>query len=301
MTSVKEFLKKEENLRISDEKELDHLFHLVEVIEEIIILHLSTSSNQSLIENVLNNTITWMKNFAEGKESATNFSLAVFELHNELLKYFQPLQRFWTKEKTEIFWHIVKIVFHDLDSRLSQLSQVEEDEVFETLSRIIFSITENKILRRSVLSFQNILTDWPELNIAALDHLKHFSENFLRNLYEEGSLTGDHANVSFSTIHGVNNASSLSLSNATFIYKVQALGELVHDFLKNVQKLNTTNVASLDPVLFSLYQNDDLVLNIESNNTLLTFLHETSKDISSFQVWHDFQDGDQVFDILSET
>ncbi|KFR16320.1 hypothetical protein N306_06672, partial [Opisthocomus hoazin] len=98
-------------------------------------------SNQSLIENVLNNTITWMKNFAEGKESATNFSLAVFELHNELLKYFQPLQRFWTKEKTEIFWHIVKIVFHDLDSRLSQLSQVEEDEVFETLSRIIFSIT----------------------------------------------------------------------------------------------------------------------------------------------------------------
>ncbi|KFW08480.1 hypothetical protein N327_09450, partial [Fulmarus glacialis] len=98
-------------------------------------------SNQSLIENVLNNTIIWMKNLAEGKESATNFLLAVSELHNELQKNFQPLQRFWTKEKTEIFWHIVKTVFYELHSRLSHLSQVEEEEVLETLSRIIFSIT----------------------------------------------------------------------------------------------------------------------------------------------------------------
>ncbi|KAF1475976.1 hypothetical protein FQV17_0003500, partial [Megadyptes antipodes antipodes] len=96
-------------------------------------------SNQSLIENVLNNTIIWMKNFAEGKESATNFSLAVSELHNELQKNFQPLQRFWMKEETEVFWHIVKIVFYELNSRLSHLSQVEEEEVLETLFRIMFS------------------------------------------------------------------------------------------------------------------------------------------------------------------
>ncbi|KFP38814.1 hypothetical protein N324_05200, partial [Chlamydotis macqueenii] len=98
-------------------------------------------SNQSLIVTVLNNTIIWMKKIAEGKESATNFSLAVSELHNELQKIFQPLQRFQTKEKTEVFWHIVKILFYELDSRLSHLSQVEEEEVLESLSRIIFSIT----------------------------------------------------------------------------------------------------------------------------------------------------------------
>ncbi|KAM7122042.1 ATP-binding cassette sub-family A member 13 [Ciconia maguari] len=301
LTSFKEFLKREENLWVSGEKEMDHLFHLVEIIEEIIMLDFSASSNQSLIKNVLNNTIMWMKNFAEGKKSATNFSLEVSELHNELRKNFQPLQRFWMKEKTEFFWHIVKIVFYELDSRLSHLSQVEEEEVWETLSRIVFSITENKIRNRSMLLLQNILTDWPELNIAALNHLKHLSENFLRNLYEVRSLTDDHVNMSFSTIHGVSNASSLLLSNVTFIYKVQTLGEIVHDFFKNIQKLNSTSVASLVPILFSLYQNDDLVLNIESNSTLLTFLYETSKDISSFQVWHDFQDRDRVFDFLSET
>ncbi|KFQ14020.1 hypothetical protein N330_14437, partial [Leptosomus discolor] len=98
-------------------------------------------SNQYLIENVLNNTIIWMKNFAEGKESATHFSLAVSELHNELQKNFQPLQRFWTKGKTEVLGHIVKFVFYELDSGLSHLSQVEKKEVLETLSRIIFSIT----------------------------------------------------------------------------------------------------------------------------------------------------------------
>ncbi|XP_050748329.1 ATP-binding cassette sub-family A member 13 [Gymnogyps californianus] len=301
LTSFKEFLKREENFRISGEKEMGHLFHLVEVIEEIIMLDFSISSNQSLIENVLNNTIIWMKNFAEGKESATNFSLAVSELHNELRKNFQPLQRFWTKEKTEVFWHIVKMVFYELDSRLSHLSQAEEEEVFETLSRIMFSTTENKIRNRSMLLLKNIMTDWPELNIAALYHLERLSENFLRNLYEVGSLTDDQVNVSLSTIHGMSNASSFLLSNATFIYKVKELEEIVHDFFENIQKLNSTSVASLIPILLSLYQNDDLVLKIESNSTLLTFLYETSKGISSFQVWHDFQDRDRVFDFVSET
>ncbi|KFP61476.1 hypothetical protein N322_03613, partial [Cariama cristata] len=94
-------------------------------------------SNKSLIENVLNNVILWMKNFAEGKESAPNFSVAVSELCNELQKNFQPLQRFWTKEMTEVFWHMLKIVFYEFDSRLSHLSQVEEEEVLQTLSRII--------------------------------------------------------------------------------------------------------------------------------------------------------------------
>uniref|UniRef100_A0A8D0FS86 ATP binding cassette subfamily A member 13 n=1 Tax=Strix occidentalis caurina TaxID=311401 RepID=A0A8D0FS86_STROC len=295
------FLKREENLRISGEKEVDHLLYLVEIIEEIVMLDFSASLNQSLIENVFNNTIIWMKNLAEEKESATNFSFAVSELHNELRKNFQTLQRFWMKEKTEVFWHIVKIVFYELDSRLSHLSQVEEEEVLETISRIIFPITENKIHNRSMLLLQNILTDRPELNIAALNRLKHLSENFLRNLYEVRSLTDDHVNVSFSTIHGASNASSLLLSNATFIDKVQELGEIVHYFFKNIKKLNSSSEASLVPILFSLYQNDDLVLNIESNSTLFTFLYETSEDILSFQVWHDFQDSDQVFDFLYET
>ncbi|XP_074940431.1 ATP-binding cassette sub-family A member 13 [Phalacrocorax aristotelis] len=302
LTSFKEFLKREENVWFSGEKEMDHLLHLAEVIEEIITLDFSASSNKSLIKNLFNNTIIWIKKFAEGKgkESATNFSLAVSELSN-LQKNFQPLQRFWRKEKTEFFWHIVKIVLYELDSRLSYLSRVEEEKVLETLSRIIFSITENKIHNRSVLSLRNILTDWPELNIAALNHLKHLSEYFLRNLNKVGSLTDDRVNVSFSPVHGVGNDSSLLLSNATLYIKVQELGEILHDFFKNIKKLNSTNMTSLVPILFSLYQNDDLVLNIDSNSTLLTFLYETSKDISSFQVWHDFQDRDRVFDFLSET
>ncbi|XP_032538947.1 LOW QUALITY PROTEIN: ATP-binding cassette sub-family A member 13 [Chiroxiphia lanceolata] len=301
LTSFKEFLKREENLRISGEKETDHLFHLVEVIEEIIMFDFSASSNQSLIENALNNIIIWMKNFAQGKESVTYFSLAVAELHNELQKEFQPLQRFWSKKKTEVLWHIVEIFFSELGSRLSHMSQVEEEEVIENLSRIISSITENKIHSRSMVSLQNILTDWSDLNVTALNHLKHLSENFLRNLYEVGSLSSDHVNVSFTTIPGLSNISSLFLSNATFMSKVQDLGDIVHDFLKNIQKLNNTSVTSLVPIIFSLYQNDELVLNIKNNSTLLTFLYETSKDMLSFQVWHDFQNKDLVFDFLSET
>ncbi|KFO61849.1 hypothetical protein N302_06198, partial [Corvus brachyrhynchos] len=98
-------------------------------------------SNKSLIENALNNAITWIQNFAEQEESATNFSFAVSELHNELQKNFQPLQSFWTKKKTELFWHIVEILFHELDSRLSHLSQIEVEEVIDTLSRNLSSIT----------------------------------------------------------------------------------------------------------------------------------------------------------------
>ncbi|KAM7035903.1 ATP-binding cassette sub-family A member 13 [Passerculus sandwichensis] len=301
LTSFKEFLKTEENLKISGENKMDHLFHLVEVLERMIMFDFAVSSNKSLIENALNNAIIWIKNFAEGDESATNFSLAVSELHNDLQKNFQPLQSIWTKKRAELFWRIVEIVFHELDSRLSLLSQVEEGEVIETLSRILSSITENKIYNRSMVLLKKILSDWPELNITALDDLKHFSEQFQRNLYEVGSLSGDRANVSFSTIPGVSNTSSLLLSNPNFMYKVQELGEIVHDFLKNIQKLNSTIVASLVPKIFSLYQNDDLVLNIKSNNTLLKLLYEASKSMSSSQVWHDLQNKELVFDFLFET
>uniref|UniRef100_A0A8C5J8G4 ATP binding cassette subfamily A member 13 n=1 Tax=Junco hyemalis TaxID=40217 RepID=A0A8C5J8G4_JUNHY len=301
LTSFKEFLKTEENLRISGENKMDHLFHLVEVLERMIMFDFAVSSNKSLIENALNNAIIWIKNFAEGDESATNFSLAVSELHNDLQKNFQPLQSIWTKKRAELFWRIVEIVFHELDSRLSLLSQVEEGEAIETLSRILSSITENKIYNRSMVLLKKILSDWPELNITALDDLKLFSEQFQRNLYEVGSLSGDRVNVSFRTIPGVSNTSSLLLSNPNFMYKVQELGEIVHDFLKNIQKLNSTIVASLVPKIFSLYQNDDLVLNIKSNNTLLKLLYEASKSMSSSQVWHDLQNKELVFDFLFET
>ncbi|XP_063255537.1 ATP-binding cassette sub-family A member 13 [Prinia subflava] len=300
LTSFKEFLKTEENVRISGEKKRDHLFHLVEVIEKIIMFDFSVSSNKSLIENALNNAILWINDFADREKSATNFSLAVSELHNELQKSFQPLQTFWTKKKTELFWHIVEIVFHELDSRVSLLSQVEEEDVIETLSRILSSITENKIYNRSMVLLKNVLTGWAELNITALDHLKHSSGHFQRNLYEAGSLSGNDVNVSFSTIPGMSNTSSLFLSNATFMYKVQELGEIVHDFLRNIQKLNSTSVASLVPKIFSLYQND-VILNIKSNNTLLKILYETSKSMSSSQVWHDLQNKELVFDFLFET
>ncbi|KAM9227951.1 ATP-binding cassette sub-family A member 13 [Leptosomus discolor] len=52
LTSFKEFLKREENLRISHEKEMDHLIHLVEVIEEIIMLDFSAASNQNNLANL---------------------------------------------------------------------------------------------------------------------------------------------------------------------------------------------------------------------------------------------------------
>ncbi|XP_068041307.1 ATP-binding cassette sub-family A member 13 [Anomalospiza imberbis] len=294
LMSFKEFLKTEENLRTSGVKKMDPLFHLVEVIEKFIMFDSSVSSNKSLIENALNNAIIWIKIFFEGEESATNFSLAVSELHNDLQKNFQPLQSTWTKKKTELFWQLVEIVFHELESRLSLLSLVEEEEAIETLSRILSSITENKIYSRSMVLLKKILTDWPEINITALDHLKQFSGHFQRNIYEVESLSGDHVNVSFSTIPGVSN-------NASFMYKVQELGEIVHDFLRNIQKLNSTIVASVVPKILSLYQNDDLVLNIKSNNTLLKLLYEASKSMSSSQVWHDLQNKELVFDFLFET
>uniref|UniRef100_A0A8B9CUN1 ATP binding cassette subfamily A member 13 n=1 Tax=Anser brachyrhynchus TaxID=132585 RepID=A0A8B9CUN1_9AVES len=302
LTSVKEFLKTEENLWISGEKEMDHLLHLAEVIEGMIMTDFSAlSSLQSLMETVLNNMIIWMKNFAEGEESATNFSLALSDLHNELQKNFQALQRSWMKEKTDIFWQIVKIISHELDSMLSDISQVEEEEVLETLSRFIFSITENKKnLSRSMLLLKNVLTDWPDFNVTTLNRLEHLSENFQRNLYEVGSLTESHINASFSTVHGLSNASSSLFSNETFIYKVQELGEIVPNFFKGIKKLNTISVDSIVQILFSLYQNADLLLNID-NNTLFEFLYKTSKDISSFQAWHDFQDMDRVSDFLFET
>ncbi|XP_064016795.1 ATP-binding cassette sub-family A member 13 [Pogoniulus pusillus] len=266
----KEFFKAEEDLRITGGKAMDHVFHLEEMIEEIIMLDFSDSSNQSVIEHALNNAILWMKSFAEGKESATNFSAAVSEIHSVLHQHFQPLQRLWMKEKTEFFWQIAEMVLSELDSRLSHLRQVEEEEIFETLSRILLSIPENKIRNRPMLLLRNILTDWPELKLGALNH------------------------------HVLSKTSHLFLSNATFLYKTQQLEEIVHEFFKDLKTLNSTNVASLVPMLWSLYQND-LLLYIKSNSSLLAFLYDISEETSSSQAWSEFQSKDHLFDFLSGT
>lgn len=299
MTSVKEFLKAEENVRISSEKEVDHILHLAEIIEEIVMFDFSAlSSLQPLMETALSKMIMWIK----GEESAISVSLAVSEIYNEIQKNLQAHLRFWMKEKTDFFWKMVKIVSHELDSRVSHISQVEVEEVLESLSRFILSVTENKkSLNRSMQLLKNILTDWRDLNSPTLNHLKYLTEKFLRNLYEIVLLADSHVNTSFSIGHGVSTTSFSLLSNATFIYKVQELGKIVPNFFKDIQKLNSSSVDLLLQILFSLYQNTDLLLNAESNNTLLMFLYNTSKDISSFQTWSDFRDMDRVSDFLSET
>uniref|UniRef100_A0A8C2TX46 ATP binding cassette subfamily A member 13 n=1 Tax=Coturnix japonica TaxID=93934 RepID=A0A8C2TX46_COTJA len=285
------------NVWNSSEKEMDRILHLAEVIEEIVMFDFSAlSSLQTLMEAALSKVIMWMK----GEESTINVSLAVSELYNEIQKNLQAHLRFWMKEKTDFFWQMVKIVSHELDSRFSHISQVEVKEVLETLSRFIFTENE-KSLNRSMQVLKIILNDWQDLNRPTLNHLKYISENFLRNLYEILSFADSHVNESFSVGHGVSNTSFSLLSNATFIHKVQELGKIVPNFFNDIQKLNISSVDSLFQILFSLYQNADLLLNAESNNTLLMFLYNTSKDISSFQTWNDLQDVDQVSDFLSET
>uniref|UniRef100_A0A8C2TW50 ATP binding cassette subfamily A member 13 n=1 Tax=Coturnix japonica TaxID=93934 RepID=A0A8C2TW50_COTJA len=292
-----EFLETEDNVWNSSEKEMDRILHLAEVIEEIVMFDFSAlSSLQTLMEAALSKVIMWMK----GEESTINVSLAVSELYNEIQKNLQAHLRFWMKEKTDFFWQMVKIVSHELDSRFSHISQVEVKEVLETLSRFIFTENE-KSLNRSMQVLKIILNDWQDLNRPTLNHLKYISENFLRNLYEILSFADSHVNESFSVGHGVSNTSFSLLSNATFIHKVQELGKIVPNFFNDIQKLNISSVDSLFQILFSLYQNADLLLNAESNNTLLMFLYNTSKDISSFQTWNDLQDVDQVSDFLSET
>ncbi|XP_032298475.1 ATP-binding cassette sub-family A member 13 [Coturnix japonica] len=297
LTLIKEFLETEDNVWNSSEKEMDRILHLAEVIEEIVMFDFSAlSSLQTLMEAALSKVIMWMK----GEESTINVSLAVSELYNEIQKNLQAHLRFWMKEKTDFFWQMVKIVSHELDSRFSHISQVEVKEVLETLSRFIFTENE-KSLNRSMQVLKIILNDWQDLNRPTLNHLKYISENFLRNLYEILSFADSHVNESFSVGHGVSNTSFSLLSNATFIHKVQELGKIVPNFFNDIQKLNISSVDSLFQILFSLYQNADLLLNAESNNTLLMFLYNTSKDISSFQTWNDLQDVDQVSDFLSET
>lgn len=290
-------MKTEENIWISSEKEMDDILHLAEIVEEIVVFDFSVlSSLRPQMETALSKVITWMK----GEESTINVSLAVSELYNEIQKNLQARLRFWMKEKTDFFWEMVKIVSHELDSRVSHIGQVEVEEVLESLSSFISSVTENKnSLNRSMQLLKNILTDWQDLNSPTLNHLKYLSENFLRNLYEIASLADSHVNASFSIGHAENTSFSL-LSNATFIYKVQELGKIVPNFFKDIQKLNSSSVDSLLQILFSLYQNADLLLNAESNNTLM-FLYNTSKEISSFQTWNDFRDMDRVSDFLSET
>ncbi|OXB61377.1 UNVERIFIED_CONTAM: hypothetical protein H355_001680 [Colinus virginianus] len=156
---MKEFWKTEENLWISSEKEMDPILHLAEIIEEIMMFDFSALPGlQSLMETALSQVIILM----EGKESTTNISLAVSEFYNAIQKYVQDHLRIWMKEKTDIFWQMVKTVSRELDSGVTHARSLAQEGKKEL--QVVYNI----------LSSLKTLFSEEDLETAVFCYLEHF-------------------------------------------------------------------------------------------------------------------------------
>uniref|UniRef100_A0A7M4FCZ6 ATP binding cassette subfamily A member 13 n=1 Tax=Crocodylus porosus TaxID=8502 RepID=A0A7M4FCZ6_CROPO len=312
LTSVKELLTSEENLQIPEEKEdIVNSLRLAEFIQENLmpgsLASLSLQDTQSLLDTVLNNAVTWINSFAsvETNESAVDFH-PFSDLSKKLLENFQLVSRLWPNKQAEVFWKTVEMVLYELDPKLPHLlmgtsSTGEVDNLENFLSKTVFSVPENqKVLNKSLQFFQNIRAHWPQWNVDGIKVVNNFCENFITSLYEVGLLTQEHVSTALSIMYKMRNLSCILLSNATAVSKVQDTGKIVSDFYQNIPRIVDSKAASLVEMLSTVYQNTDQFLRIQSNSSLLSFFHKTSKDISSTRIQLAFQNMSVVFDFLSE-
>ncbi|CAM5092065.1 unnamed protein product [Eretmochelys imbricata] len=304
LTSVKELLKREKNIKVLEEQELVFILQLSEFIQKMLMPGSSASSSlkdfQSITEIALTNAIMWLNSSANMKADATDVHI-FSELDNELLENYQLLTMLWQSEQLEVFWQVVKKVLDQHDHRMFRSPMEAIEMLQKLLSKIRISLLQEnqKVLNESLQFFQKILTEWPEFTFLDIDYVNDFSEKFIRNLYEVGVLTQEHFTAALSTIHAMRNVSSVLVSNTTSVFKVQDIGKIVSDFYQNIPEVGDSNAASLIQMLFFVHQNIDQ-LSTQSNNSVLTFFQKISEDISSLLIQHDFQNMSEVFDFLSE-
>ncbi|CAM2105874.1 unnamed protein product [Caretta caretta] len=304
LTSVKELLKREKNIKVLEEQELVFILQLSEFIQKMLTPGSSASSSlkdfQSITEIALTNAIMWLNSSANMKADATDVHI-FSELDNELLENYQLFTMLWQSEQLEVFWQVVKKVLDQHDHRMFRSPMEAIEMLQKLLSKIRISLLQEnqKVLNESLQFFQKILTEWPEFTFLDIDYVNDFSEKFIRNLYEVGVLTQEHFTAALSTIHAMRNVSSVLVSNTTSVFKVQDIGKIVSDFYQNIPEVGDSNAASLIQMLFFVHQNIDQ-LSTQSNNSVLTFFQKISEDISSRLIQHDFQNMSEVFDFLSE-
>ncbi|XP_053517395.1 ATP-binding cassette sub-family A member 13 isoform X2 [Artibeus jamaicensis] len=296
LNSTKELLKMEK-FHILEDEQMNFLLSFVEFLEKLLLPN-SFNSPSGPTETILNTSHVWVNHLKglEREPSGTD-TQKLWEFGKEMIEKIKTLE----KESSYIFRLIETILFEInpklLESWMYGIPKGDRAKL-ETLSTLLnFSVLGNeRILSKSFNFSQLFHLDWPKSSAVKMDFV-YLSETILRSLNEFGFLGPEQVSEALGTVYAVRNASD-HFSALSEPQKQEVDKILTHLYLNVLKDKDTTFLLQM---YSSFYQYIYKFPGIQSRESLLSPLTQTSKPILDIIKQFNFQNISRAFTFLYET
>ncbi|XP_045684814.1 ATP-binding cassette sub-family A member 13 [Phyllostomus hastatus] len=299
LNSTKELLMMDKKLHTLEDEQMNFLLSFVEFLEKLLLPN-PFNSPSGPTETVLNTSHFLVNHFKglERKPSGIDTQKKLWEFGQEMIEKTQTVE----KKESGYILRLIETILFEINPKLLELWMYgipEGDRAkLETLSALLnFSVLRNeRILSKSFNVSQLLWLDWPKSAAVKVDFV-HLSETILDILCEFGFLGPEQVSEALGTVRAVRNASDL-LSALSEPQK-QEVGKILTHLYLNVFKDEDT--AFLLQVYSSFHQYIYKFSGIQSRESLLSSLTQTSKHILEIIKQFNFQNISAAFAFLYET
>lgn len=288
----------DKKLHTLEDEQINFLLSFVEFLEKLLLSN-PFNSPRGPTETVRNTSHLWVNRF-KGLERALSGvdTQKLWEFGREMIEKTQTPEK---KESSYILRLLEAVLFETspklLESWMYGIPKGDRAKL-ETLSALLnFSVLGNeRVLSKSFNFSQLFCLDWPKSAAVKMDFV-HLSETILNSLCEFGFLGLEQVSEALGTVYAVRNASYL-FSALSEPQKQEVDKILTHVYLNVFRNEDT---AFLLQVYSSFYQYIYKFLGIQSRESLLSSLTQTSRHILDIIKQFNFQNISRAFAFLYET
>ncbi|XP_054427288.1 ATP-binding cassette sub-family A member 13 [Pteronotus mesoamericanus] len=297
LNSTKELLM-EKKLHILEDEQMNFLLSFLEFLEKLLLPN-PFDSPSGPTETVLNTSHLWINHLKSLEREPSGFDTQkLLESGKEIIGKIQTPE----EKKSSYILRLIETILFEINPKLLELWMYGIPKGYraklEPLSVLLnFSGPGNEsILSKSFNFSQFFHLDWPKSTAAKMDFI-HLSETILNSLYEFGFLGLEQVSEALGTAHAVRNVSHLF--SALSEPQKQEVSEILTYLYQNIFK--DEDSAFLLQIYSSFYQYIYKFLGIESRESLLSSLTQTSKHILDIMEQFNFQNISRAFAFLYET
>ncbi|KAK2498527.1 hypothetical protein MC885_007046, partial [Smutsia gigantea] len=310
LNSTKELLMTEKKFHVLEDGQVTFLLSFVGFLEQLLLpnpLDATGASKfynlASLTDIILNKSSLWINhlNGLERDPSSTD-TQKLWEFDKEMIENIPTLEGVWIRKELRDILRFMELMLSEINPKLRELwmygTSEGERSKLKTLSTLLnLSLPEDKrVLSKSFNFSQLFHSDWPKPSTVKMDFV-HLSETVINSLCEFGFLRQNQASGALDTVYTIQNASDL-FSALSETQKQQVDKILTHLYL-NVFK--NKDSALLLQIYSAYLQYIYKFLSIQSRESLLSFLTQTSKHILDITKQFNFQNISKAFSFLYET
>lgn len=299
----------EKKLHPLEDEQIDYFLSFVGFLEKLLPDPFDSPSMPkfhdppSLTETLLNTSHLWINRLQSLKRDPSAIdSQKLLEFGKAVIDKIETLEHLWIKKESNNILRFMELVLFEINPKLLELwmygiSKGERMKL-ETLSTLLnFSVPEDaRVLSKSLNFSQLFHSDWPQSPAVEMDFV-HVSETVISGLYEFGFLKQGQVSKALDTVYAIRNASELF--SALSEPEKREVDTILTQIYLNV--FHDKDSALLLRIYSSCFQHIYKLLSIQSTESLLSFLAQTSKHILDIIKQFNFQNISKAFAFLYET